>query len=72
MCIGIENCIDMPCLMSIYRVKSVQIWLFEFKNGFVYSVGKTGGKANNSENLQTPIVKVFKGLSWTLLQEMYL
>lgn len=44
MCIGIENSIDMPCLMSIYRVKSVQIWLFEFKNGFVYFVGKTGGK----------------------------
>lgn len=49
MCIGIENCIDMPCLMSIYRVKLVQIWLFEFKNGFVYFVGKTGGKANNWE-----------------------
>lgn len=49
MCIEIENCIDMPCVMSIYRVKSVQIWLFEFKNGFVYSVGKTGGKANNWE-----------------------
>lgn len=45
----IELSIDMPCVMSIYRVKSVQIWLFEFKNGFVYSVGKTGGKANNWE-----------------------
>lgn len=49
MCLEIENCIDMPCVMSIYRVKSVQIWLFEFKNGFVYSVGKTRGKANNWE-----------------------
>lgn len=59
MCIGIENSIDMSCSMSIYRVKSVQICL-DLRMVLCALWGRMKER-QITENLQTPIVKEFKG-----------